>query len=324
MGAFAQDRESAPSSTSLSRLLFRSGEGTLKAFGPVSVATRPSIVKLNVNGSTACLATVVDASGLALTKASEVKAGKLTCWLPGGKEVKAELLGTDETLDLALIRVQARGLKAVQWVEREPVLGQWAISPGIAETPQAVGIVSALPRKIRPERAFIGVQFESGTTVPKVEELMSGLGAEKAGIRPGDIILAVNGEKVKDRQEVAETLREIPQGHTVKLRVQRPNQDEFDVDVRLMAGPETLRSSSALERGGRMMGAVSDRSAGFEQVIEHDSVLQPWVCGGPLVDLDGKCMGINIARADRAATYALPSKIVQKAFQQLKAGAKLK
>jgi serine protease Do len=48
-------------------------------------------------------------------------------------------------------------------------------------------------------------------------------------------------------------------------------------------------------------------------------VLPPWLCGGPLVDLDGKVIGINIARASRVSTYALPSKLVKQLLGSLMA-----
>ena len=89
-----------------------SGEETLRAFAPMSEATRYSIVKFNVDGATVALGTVVDTNGLALTKASELKKGKLTCWLAIEKEVDAELIGTDEEEDVALVRVHAAGLEA--------------------------------------------------------------------------------------------------------------------------------------------------------------------------------------------------------------------
>jgi S1-C subfamily serine protease len=45
--------------------------------------------------------------------------------------------------------------------------------------------------------------------------------------------------------------------------------------------------------------------------------LQPWLCGGPLVNLDGQAIGLNIARASRVTTYALPAALVQRIFTNL-------
>ncbi len=293
----------------LSRNRFRSGEETLRAFAPVSEATRDSIIKLSVDGTTVALGTVMDTNGLALTKASEIKKGKLTCWLATERQVEAELLGIDEGEDIALVRVHAQGLQPIRWAATEVALGQWAITPGVAETPHAVGIVSALPRRIRPQRAFIGVQFGLRDTSPKIEEVMEGLGAEKAGLKAGDTILGVNDNLVTNRQQIVEILSEFRSGQVVKVQVQRA-EERFSADVRMMTPP--------LGPPDRLVGEVSQRAEGFQQVIEHDTVLQPWLCGGPLVNLEGKAIGLNIARAGRVTTYALSAPLVAKIFENLK------
>jgi serine protease Do len=299
---------------------FRSGELVLRAFAPVAEATRFSIVKLEVDDDPVVLGTVVETNGLVLTKASELKPGKLTCWLASDKKVDAEILAIDEDADVALVRVQAEGLKPIQWTDDEVHPGQWAITPGIASTPHAVGIVSALPRQIRHERALIGVQFDLGTSTPKIEEVRSGLGAAKAGLKSGDVIRAVNGNNVTNREQIVDTLREFRAGQKVKLRVER-DEKEFDVEVQMMSlGSGLVWEDLDLPSGrDRLTGEVSVRAEDFEQVIEHDTVLHPWLCGGPLVDLDGKAIGLNIARAGRVSTYALPSKLVKRILKHLEA-----
>ena len=302
---------------------YRNGEETLRAFAPISEATRYSIVKFNVDGATVALGTVVDTNGLALTKASELKKGKLTCWLAVEKEVAAEVIATDEEEDVALVQVHARDLKPVRWDTDQVSEGQWAITPGIAATPHAVGIISALPRRIRPPRAFIGVQFEFAGSTPKIQDLRAGFGAEKAGLKPGDIIVGLNHMTVTNREQVVETLREFREGQTVNLRVRR-EEKEFDAEVQLMADRSGQWSAEAdpQERQRRLTGQVSQRAEGFEQAIEHDSVLPPWLCGGPLVNLDGKAIGLNIARAGRVTTYALPARLVKQILDNLKSKAK--
>ena len=319
--AAAAQVSSRPSTLPLNR--YRNGEETLRAFAPISEATRYSIVKFNVDGATVALGTVVDTNGLALTKASELKKGKLTCWLAVEKEVAAEVIATDEEEDVALVQVHARGLKPVRWDTDQVSEGQWAITPGIAATPHAVGIISALPRRIRPPRAFIGVQFEFAGSTPKIQDLRAGFGAEKAGLKPGDIIVGLNHVTVTNREQVVETLREFREGQTVNLRVRR-EEKEFDAEVQLMADRSGQWSAEVdpQERQRRLTGQVSQRAEGFEQAIEHDSVLPPWLCGGPLVNLDGKAIGLNIARAGRVTTYALPARLVKQILDGLKSKAK--
>ncbi len=311
--------QSASLSVSLPRDRFRSGEEILHAFAPVSAATRYSIVKLNVDGETMALGAVVDTNGLVLTKASELKKGKLTCWLATEKEVDAELLVVDENEDVALVRVQAPDLKPIQWAAGDVSVGQWAITPGIADTPHAVGIISALPHRIRPQRAFIGVRFDFRAPTPTIEGVLAGFGAEKAGLKSGDLLMAVNGVAVTNREQAVEALRDFRDGQTIKLRVQRAEK-QFDADVRMMV-PRSGQLGTEIfsqQRSDRLDGEVSQRAEGFEQAIEHDTVLQPWLCGGPLVNLEGKAIGLNIARASRVTTYALPARLVKQILEHLK------
>jgi serine protease Do len=41
-------------------------------------------------------------------------------------------------------------------------------------------------------------------------------------------------------------------------------------------------------------------------VLQHDILGSKSVVGGPLLDLDGRCLGMNIARANRAESFAIP------------------
>src|SRR5205814_7461359 len=64
-------------------------------------------------------------------------------------------------------------------------------------------------------------------------------------------------------------------------------------------------------------GSLSERRTGFPLAIQHDSVLRPTECGGPIVDLDGKVVGLNIARAGRVESYALTSGVVRETVDKL-------
>jgi serine protease Do len=91
------------------------------------------------------------------------------------------------------------------------------------------------------------------------------------------------------------------------------------VDVELKSGSADLSTDedAGPPRGRQMSGAVSRRSEGFDEIIEHDTVLEPWLCGGPLMNLDGKAIGMNIARAGRVSTYALPADLVKRILKNL-------
>ena len=66
-------------------------------------------------------------------------------------------------------------------------------------------------------------------------------------------------------------------------------------------------ASARREFQNQLGGNLSQRRTGFPSALQHDTVLRPEQCGGPLFDLNGKAVGINIARAGRAASYAIPA-----------------
>ena len=62
----------------------------------------------------------------------------------------------------------------------------------------------------------------------------------------------------------------------------------------------------------------SGRRDGFSRVILHDANLQPEKCGGPVFDLSGNFIGMNIARNSRVRSYALPTAIVKEFVDEQK------
>jgi serine protease Do len=270
-------------------------------------------VQFQLNGKDAALGSVIDTNGLALTKASEVTDGELTCKLANGRTVPAELLAVDDENDLGLVRISAPGLKPLRWTPLPVAVGQWAVTPGIGSAPEGVGIVSVPPRKIFPRQAFLGVELELTAPTAKIAKIMAGMGADKAGLKPGDIVMRVNDTPVATREELQAVLRTFRDGQTVKLLCRR-GEAEMQVTADMMPHPRERWWRGGFNRQDRMnrLGSeLSRRAEGFQSAIQHDTVLQSWQCGGPLLNLDGKAIGLNIARAGRVASYALPASLVQ-------------
>ena len=55
---------------------------------------------------------------------------------------------------------------------------------------------------------------------------------------------------------------------------------------------------------------ISKIRTGFEMVICHDIFLDPSDMGGPLFDIEGNLIGINIAKATRVEFYSIPYEII--------------
>ena len=71
-------------------------------------------------------------------------------------------------------------------------------------------------------------------------------------------------------------------------------------------------------RNLKMSGPVSARRAGFEEVFQHDSPVAPDSMGGPVVNLRGQVIGMNIARSDRVTTFALTPRAVRNAVARIR------
>ncbi len=297
---------------------FKNGPMVLQAFAPISESARSSIVKLVQDGKPLALGAIVDTNGFVITKSSEVKTDKVTCELADKKQVEATVMARSDEDDVALLRISAPGLKPIQWISGRAHLGEWAITQGIDIVPEAVGIVSTPIRKIPHKRAYIGVVLTNGP-VARIVEVMPNLGAAKAGLKVGDIVIAVNNAPIKNRDGLFEALRQFRDGQTVKLKYQR-NDQQFEAEVAMSAriAPSGRAGLSREERMNRMGGALSERAEDFELALQHDSLLLPWQCGGPLLNLSGQAMGLNIAHAGRTASYALPASLVRRLIDELK------
>ncbi|MFA6959056.1 MAG: PDZ domain-containing protein [Thermoanaerobaculia bacterium] len=67
-------------------------------------------------------------------------------------------------------------------------------------------------------RGYFGVDGDGGVLV---SEASKGSPADKAGIRAGDVIVAVNGKLVDSSRAIGEIVREMKKGDTVKVDVRR-------------------------------------------------------------------------------------------------------
>jgi serine protease Do len=289
-----------------------SADPIVRAFRPVTEHAHVSVVRLETGDSPVALGAIVRANGLVVTKASEVVSRALTCRLADGKRVPARLLISDDETDLALIQIEADHLTPIIWDTGDIHIGEWAITPGTGRDPSGIGIVSATPRRIQAKRAMIGIQLDlRNSASARIERILPGMGAEKAGLLPGDVILTVNDVLVPNREALIDTLQSYREGDSVRLRVRRDD-SEFEKDI-LLQFPDAKATGQRVSRQERMNhfgGELSRRAEGFEMAIQHDTVLQPDECGGPLVNLEGKAIGLNIARAGRIASYALPAPLV--------------
>jgi serine protease Do len=275
------------------------------AFRDVVADANQSTVQVLASDKHVALGTVVSADGYILTKASELS-GRITVKLADGSRREAELIKTDDTTDLALLRIDADNLTPVRWANADaPLVGSFLATAGAKNEPLAIGVVSVAPRKIPAPGGVLGIAVGQAETGARVDQVLEGSSAARAGLRVNDIIARINDRDIDSRDALISVVGAFRPGDRVQLVVIR-GEEKLSIST-------TLGSRSFSRRRdfqNRLGGELSERRGGFEQVLQHDTVLRPRDCGGPVVDLDGNVVGINIARAERVASYALPASVV--------------
>lgn len=136
-----------------------------------------------------------------------------------------------------------------------------------------------------PTRVLVGIQLDdsSGKAGARVREVSPGGPAEQAGVRAGDLVVAVNGTDVRGREPVArvvQLLRDVKPGDKVDLQVlrdgttrdliaiARPDGDEFFVARELPAMP-AIPAIAAMPR--------------VKAFADWDG---PMIISGPMADMD--------------------------------------
>jgi S1-C subfamily serine protease len=126
--------------------------------------------------------------------------------------------------------------------------------------------------------------------------------AEIAGLQENDVLLTIAGEVVAQYRRVHEIVNKRQPGEIIEVSYLRKDKEET-CRVRLASRTKVLQNWEGEDFAN---GGISLRSDNFPEVLQHDIPLYPSDMGGPVATLEGKVVGINIARVDRVTTFALP------------------
>lgn len=251
---------------------------------------------------------VVSEDGYIMTKASEIEGiEKLSVRVDRESFEEVKVVAVDPVWDVALVKVDAKGLTPADYAESSDAeMGSWVIVNGATSRTKRrvlVGVISANRREIPPAGgAVLGVQLKEEKKSLEIKEVREGGGAESAGLKSGDIIKTIDGKKVATIKDVAEVLKGKSAGTKVKISVKR-GEEEIEFEVALSARNELFQQQT---RNDMMSGDFSMRRSGFPKVIQHDILANSHTMGGPVLNFDGRVIGMNIARANRAETFAIP------------------
>jgi serine protease Do len=294
---------------------FAHGPHARAAFREVVKDARKSVVEVRVDGEKVGLGGIVGTEGYVLTKASFLGPTN-TCVLGNGQEFSAKVLGVSRDYDLAMLKVDAQDLPALEISEDAvPVVGSWLATVDTDQYPVAIGVVSVESREIPHQAGILGVQLNSEEGAARIVQVFPGSAAAKAGLLVNDIITKIEGQETPSREALISRVQEFSPGDTVKLLVKRAD-EELTLSAVLMGRFPGLRPSRN-EFQNRLGGELSERRFGFASAFQHDTVVEPSDVGGPVVNLDGKVVGFNVARAGRTETYAVPAATLVQVIAEL-------
>lgn len=280
-----------------------------------------SVLKVMSNGRQTALATVVSPDGYMVTKASEVKNRQIQVQVASTnnsanpKLLRANVEAIDDSLDLALIKLdpmemeQAKMLIPIDWDSTHQTVPKGALcaAVGVDVQPVGFGIISVPMRSLDGKSgAFLGVGVEPSDAGLVVKEIKPRSPALKAGLKIGDTIRSADATKMQSADQLSKLVASMLPGDSLRLDVQR-DETQLTITVKLADGTQLAPMPGNREQAiDSLTAKLSKRRWGFRSGYQHDCSIAANDCGGPLIDLNGKLIGINIARSGRIQSFAIP------------------
>ena len=278
----------------------------------VAVPVGQSVVALVAGNAQVALGTVVG-KGKVLTKLSDLQKERRPVMLvdSSGRVYDAKVLFALPEHDLLMMDVP--GLPAppidlnsyVQAKEGDVIA---AVSP--TGHVSDFGVVSVAQRSLRADdQPYLGIVSDprwdgEGVMIGGVE---AGSGAHRSGLMAGDVLMKLNGKPVDGMYSIRAAMVGVRPGETVPVEVRRRNQV---IEGKLLTGPRP-RVMKFPQKRLDMMNSMGNRMSlkrdEFPLVIQSDMTLFPERAGCPVIDVNGKFVGLALSRAGRTETYILPS-----------------
>ena len=299
-----------------------------ESFTELAAKFEKSVVQISSRNGKQILGTVVTSDGLIITKASCISETG-SCVFSDGEKWPWRKVATDPRQDLSLIRVSGKRTLPITFAmppQQEIVYpGTIAVSIGRSRSVAAWGVVTMpkynfaiqqpqckdctdLGATLSPYPVPVSIGVGSTPTAItgaiKVLRVYPRTLAERVGLLVEDQIKSFNGHAIRSRRQLDAIASTMRVGDIITADVYRRGSE-----LRLSHKISDSMKKTMHDRWGG--GPYSQRRFGFGPTLVHDSVLHPENCGGPLVDLEGRLLGINIARSMRVASLTiLPEDVV--------------
>lgn len=297
------------------------------ALKPITSKIAQNTVVLETEFGHRSLATIVSNQGFIVGKYSELNGEEFSCNIGSGK-FSGQSLAYHRYHDLVLIKVDPKHLRSGKPIsfsqsQFNSRVGRMVVSASKDGGAAKIGVISVVPQRFDIQQPTLEDGIDLGLTVSpfvvtkripdsdtrilqglEVQRVYPRSVSEQTGLYVGDLLQTVNGIQLSSRYEVDKFAKSLRVGQKLRVVVIRDGKKKT-----LSTRIESLAPKMVHDRWGG--GPFSERRFGFHQVISHDSVIEPEQCGGPLVDLEGNVLGINIARSMRVASFAIPLREVE-------------
>lgn len=307
----------------------REAEAVLRAWEPAVEEARRGTVQISRESKLLAYGCAVHEGGYIVSKASELQDRKgqplsnLIVRLPEGLQMPIRIVDVHRGYDIALLKVEASGLRTVKWDESEaPVPGTFIAAATPDALPAATGVVSVTPRSLDEwQKGWLGVGLDKiGEIAVKITTVSPNSPASRAGLVADDVIKSIDGRDVKDVDEFIKIIASTKPYQIVKIKVQRDMEERELSAVLESRASRGIRPELAEDPRNMMSGAISKNRRGYREALQHDMSLEVNEVGGPIVDLKGRVVGMNIARSGRIESMAIPSSAMKRLLEKVNEG----
>lgn len=268
-----------------------------------------------------------------VTKASEIDKKEGLKIRLGEQTSPVRVVAIDKTRDLALISCDLEGLQPVGLRLNETQVGaltltagKKTLTPGVITQPARVAPAKGYEHNVDPDQpsGYVGISLSPDTNEPTISSVELDSPADIAGLLEGDVITSLNQTKIETPADLTKQLSDFAPGQKVTFKVKR---EEEEIIIPLILDPRPAKSAEKKDRRAEMRddslssltangGPISERRTDFPLALYHDSRLRAYEMGTPLLDVKGEFLGLNIARALRQRTLAIPVSEIRIFFRE--------
>ena len=230
----------------------------------------------------------------------------------GNKSYTLKVLARDKKNDLIALALPKRLSGAITLADiveapfSDDNLGE-PIASVLPEEGFKYGILGMSPLSLpaRFSTGSLGARLQEINGLPTVLQLDSLGPAERLGLQKDDQIITVDDKDVASAEKINRELAHYFPGDTIKVSWIR---EQDTLSGSLVLATRMMREGN--HPANHFKGGKSVRRDGFDRVFVHDSRIHAYECGSPVLNQEGKVVGLNIARYSHTASLAIPADVL--------------